>query len=134
MPVDIDSPVKELKEAPLTLDGEIPEWVKDWVIKARPYAIGQPGGPEDAICELADRVEQLEKEKKDAQYFANRWMRAALYSTPLNESTLKFDPTNPEEFGESRRTAVDALLTERDTLKVQVTTLSKDDADVKEAQ
>lgn len=59
------------------------------------------------LAALRSQVSSLQSQLESAQTFGNRWMKAALYATPV--TTDAFDPMSPEAFAESRRHAVDLL-------------------------
>jgi hypothetical protein len=104
----------------------------------RTYLYTQVG---DMVCAIADLLtaydtlaqqrDEAVRERDEARVFANRWMKAAVYATPV--TTLAFDPMNPEAFAESRRHFVDVAMTEADTLRARLEACEHDASNLEEA-
>jgi hypothetical protein len=74
-----------------------------------PVIATRQGICEDLTAALAE-LSRVRAERAEAQQLCNRWMKAAMFATPFGLTDV-FDPTNPEAFGESRRSAAYAIVT-----------------------
>lgn len=123
-----------------SLNGDMPEWVKEWIKKARPYVIGQPGGPEDAICALADRVEQQAKEITELQGKletaiksgeAMAWEVNALQGSKADQDDIILDLTKDRHHIKAQLASVQeeiakkSLAADIESLKSKISTLSR---------
>ncbi len=76
--------------------------------------------PDSLFFRALDALATETARREKAEAYANDWIRAVMYATMPHEFGIAFVPTNPMAWAESRRHAVDLLLTERDSLRAQL--------------